>query len=42
MPTKPSLELSLIQEKVIQELDLLTDAFVSTFKEIGKDNKSIL
>ncbi len=36
MPNKPSLELSDMQLKVIEELDVLTDAFVSTFNEIGK------
>jgi hypothetical protein len=36
MPNKPSLELSDIQIKVIEELDVLTDAFVSTFNELGK------
>ena len=36
MPNKPFLELSDIQKKVIEELDVLTDAFVSTFNEIEK------
>jgi hypothetical protein len=36
MPNKPSLELSDVQLKVIEELDVLTDAFVSTFNEFGK------
>ena len=36
MPNKPSLELSDVQLKVIKELDVLTDAFVSTFNEFGK------
>ena len=36
MPNKSSLELSDVQLKVIEELDVLTDAFVSTFNEFGK------
>lgn len=36
MKNKNSLELSDVQMKVIEELDVLTDAFVSTFNEIGK------
>ena len=36
MPPKQTLELSEVQKKVIEELDVLTDAFVSTFKELGK------
>ena len=36
MPNKYSLELSDVQLKVIKELDVLTDAFVSTFNEFGK------
>ena len=36
MPNKSSLELPIVQKKVIEELDVLTDAFVSTFNEIGK------
>ena len=33
---KKTIELSELQLKVIKELDVLTDAFVSTFNEIGK------
>ncbi len=40
MLNKSSLELSDIQIKVIEELDVLTDAFVSTFNRIGKTMKS--
>lgn len=36
MQNKSSVELSDVQLKVIEELDVLTDAFVSTFNEIGK------
>jgi len=36
MHNKPSLELSETQNKVIDELDILTDAFASTFNELGK------
>jgi hypothetical protein len=36
MPNKLSLELPDVQETVIRELDVLTDAFVSTFNQIGK------
>lgn len=36
MLNKNSFELSDLQKKVIDELDVLTDAFVSTFNEIGK------
>ena len=36
MRNKSSLELSDIQNKVIEELDVLTDAFASTFNELGK------
>lgn len=39
MKNKNSLELSDVQMKVIDELELLTDAFVSTFNEIGKKIK---
>ncbi len=35
MLNKSSLELSKVQNKVLEELELLTDAFVSTFNEIG-------
>ena len=40
MPNKPSLELSDVQRKVIEELEVLTDAFVSTFNELGKTIKA--
>lgn len=40
MSPKSSLELTEVQKKVIEELDVLTDAFVSTFKELGKVIKS--
>lgn len=36
MPIKATLKLSAVQSKVIDELELLTDAFASTFNEIGK------
>ncbi len=36
MPNKPSLELSTVQRKVIEELEILSDAYVSTVSEIGK------
>jgi hypothetical protein len=36
MLNKSSLELSEVQVKVLDELELLSDAFVSTFNEIGK------
>ena len=40
MHNKSSLELSDIQNKVIEELDVLTDAFASTFNELGKTVKA--
>lgn len=36
MPPKPSLELSDTHLKVLDELELLTDAYISTFTQIGK------
>ena len=33
---KPSLELSEIQLKVLDELEILSDAYISTFNELGK------
>ena len=36
MPNKPILNLSNIHSKVLDEIELLSDAYVSTFSEIGK------